>query len=191
MSAPLTDAEMARRELARILEQTTRPPWTVGYSGNQTLSIMAGDNVVAFPVTPERPGQPYHSALAEREANEQAIVMLRNMALELLRDSHRASDAAKRAEEAEAERDKLREEANRLRQDRFDALAARTTCGMSAAEWQMRTGKAERERREAQAETLRMRGLLERCRGVVRLSSPASPLLADLDAALGAEKKAR
>ncbi len=55
--------------------------------------------------------------------------------------------------ELRAEVERLEAENDRLRQDRYDALDARTTCGMSAAEWQMRTGKAERERREARAES--------------------------------------
>ena len=48
-----------------------------------------------------------------------------------------------------AEQKRLEQENDRLRQDRYDALDARTTEGMSAAEWQMRTGTAERQRKEA------------------------------------------
>lgn len=58
--------------------------------------------------------------------------------------------------------EKLERDRNRLRQERFDALDARTTCNMSAAEWQIRTGRAERERREALAERDSMREALRK-----------------------------
>lgn len=54
-----------------------------------------------------------------------------------------------------------REEQTRLRQERFDALNARTTEGLSAAEWQLRTGKAERERDQARTSEAVWRKRLE------------------------------
>ena len=59
----------------------------------------------------------------------------------------------------EAEKEDLEARHDQMYQDRFDALNARTTEGMSAAEWQLRTGKAERERGEAME---RLAKILER-----------------------------
>lgn len=52
---------------------------------------------------------------------------------------------------AVTERKRAEAEFDRFRQDRYDALNAQTTEGWSAAEWQLRTGKAERERDAAVA----------------------------------------
>lgn len=59
--------------------------------------------------------------------------------------------ALQRAEQAEAEAERAWHAHREMWQDRYDALDARTTEGMSAAEWQLRTGKAERRAREAEA----------------------------------------
>lgn len=54
----------------------------------------------------------------------------------------------------------LKVESERRRQERYDALSAQTTEGLSAAEWQLRTGKAERENvgLRSQVETLTAAG---------------------------------
>jgi len=50
------------------------------------------------------------------------------------------------------ERDAIFAKYERVYQDRYDLLSAKTTEGMGAAEWQMRTATAERKAREAEAQ---------------------------------------
>lgn len=69
----------------------------------------------------------------------------------------------------------LEAENARLRQERHDALSAKTTEGLSAAEWQLRTGTAERERDEWQ------RKALERDLQVTRLQAAGDVLSKRVD----------
>lgn len=78
--------------------------------------------------------------------------------------------------EAQREKDEATAEFDRLRQDRKDALAVQTREGWSASEWLARTGKAERERAEAQAR--RDAALNERDGYRIALSSAESRALA-------------
>ena len=66
------------------------------------------------------------------------------------------SGLEKSLENARKERDETLALAERRKQDRDDALSATTTEGLSASEWQLRTGKAERERDEAVREVDRL-----------------------------------
>jgi hypothetical protein len=73
-----------------------------------------------------------------------------------LRDRLTASEDSvreltRRAQQAEAERDAAAKLAEQRRQDRLDALSVKTTEGLSASEWVLRAGKAERERDELKA----------------------------------------
>jgi hypothetical protein len=60
-------------------------------------------------------------------------------------------DANAAREQAERERDEARSLASQRWQDRHDALGVKTREGLTASEWLLRTGKAERERDEAVA----------------------------------------
>lgn len=60
-------------------------------------------------------------------------------------------ELVRRAQQAEAERDAAVRLAERRRQDRADALSVKTAEGLSASEWVLRAGKAERERDEPKA----------------------------------------
>jgi hypothetical protein len=68
--------------------------------------------------------------------------------LYMAREAYRA--LAQRLREVEQERDDAEKRADRLFQDRHDLLATKTTEGLSAAEWQMRTAAAERRLREVE-----------------------------------------
>lgn len=59
--------------------------------------------------------------------------------------------------------DDLRAEVAQLTQDRDDALSVRSKDGLPASEWVLRTGRAERERDEAKAETEKLKGQVIRC----------------------------
>lgn len=91
-------------------------------------------------------------------------------------------------EAAEAERDEAEELAQRRWQDRYDALNAQTTEGMSAAEWQMRTGTAERRVAELEAERDRLEALWHQSKeGSANLNQQWSNLavMMGLDSTLG------
>jgi len=96
-------------------------------------------------------------------------------------------DAALRLalETATRERDEATKEFDRLRQDRYDALNAKTTEGWSAAEWQLRTGKAERERDATVARLKKAEDLLRSAR-VYHFTAPMATAIDDYFAEKGA-----
>lgn len=82
---------------------------------------------------------PVHSQISTRIARE--IIDL-------------AEDHARLTEE----RDQLQRDRDRLFQDRYDLLGVKTTDGLTASEWMMRTAKAEREGRELREALVHMAG---------------------------------
>ena len=89
----------------------------------------------------------YYAAFGELEATKQQLA-------EAL-DAHAKT-------KAECERAWKRHD--EMYRERYDALSAKTTEGMSAAEWQLRTGKAERERNQLREELAHARREIEELR---------------------------
>lgn len=96
----------------------------------------------------------------ERGSHQSKVRAHRKAAVEaiekaqLLADSR--SDALARADRAEAELAVEKARADRLYADRYALLGVRTTEGLGAAEWMMRTAHAEQARRDAEATVERL-----------------------------------
>ena len=156
----MTDAELVSELRANV--ERSHPAWSMAptvLAAAEAIERLTARLTLAQAKADRQQSQ-ITAVAADCEAARADALRLHGEAVAAITDR----DAAlQRVAEVEAEAERAWHAHREMWQDRYDALDARTTEGMSAAEWQLRTGKAERRAREAEAALAQAQAALVPC----------------------------